>query len=55
MKQKNLTVNELIKELQKYDGNSKVWIWKERNARETERVTKVAKGTVTKNGDIIIS
>ena len=55
MKRRNLTVRELIEELQKYDGNSKVWIWKERNGRETERVTNVGKGNVTKNGDIIIS
>lgn len=50
-----MTVNELIEELQKHDGNSKVWIWKERNAIETKRVTSVIKGSVTKNGDIIIS
>ena len=55
MKRKNLTVKELIEELQKHDGNSRVWIWKERNAFENERVTNVAKGNVTKSGDIIIS
>ena len=55
MRKKNLTVKELIEELQKFDGNSRVWIWKERNAISTARVTNVAKGNITKDGDIVIS